>query len=150
TPDGRYLIFSGVTSKSGLDVMALQLTGEHRTIPLLQSAAEDLVVAQSTDGRSILIQQESAGRVSISIARLRIDGNGPALGPLQTLAEGIVGATLRPDGREVFVRTLDSAIKAISLTPAAETMTVGATTMLFKLPAGINSVTANPTGTEFV
>jgi serine/threonine protein kinase/Tol biopolymer transport system component len=150
TPDGHYLIVSRIVPKSGLDLVALQLTGEHKTIPLLQSPGEDFAVAQSTDGRWILIQQESAGRTSISIARLHIDGTEPVFGPLQPLAEGVVSATIRPDGREVIVRTQDSAIKAISLTPAGETMTIGTTTVLFKVPAGINAVTVNPTGTEFI
>jgi serine/threonine-protein kinase len=150
TPDGRYLIVSKAGPKSGLDIVALQLKGEGRTIPLLQGPGEDTALAQSTDGRWILILQESAGRGSMSIARLRTDGAEPALGPLQTLAEGLDSATIRPDGREVYARTQDGALTAISLTPAGETMTVGATTVLFKVPGGINAVTGNPAGTEFV
>ena len=46
--------------------------------------------------------------------------------------------------------TQDGVVKAISLTPAGETMTVGATTVLFKVPAGTNAGTVNPTGTEFI
>jgi serine/threonine protein kinase len=150
TADGRYLIVSKASPKAGLDLVALQLTGERRIIPLLQGPGEDVALAQSTDGRWVLILQESAGRGSISIARLRTDGAGPGLGPLQTLAEGGDAATIRPDGREVFLRTQDGTLTAISVTPAGETVTVGATTALFKVPGGINAVTTNPTGTEFV
>jgi hypothetical protein len=66
------------------------------------------------------------------------------------LAEGVDTATIRPDGREVFLRTQDGTLTAISLMPVGETMSVGATTVLFKVPGGINAVTTNPDGTEFV
>jgi hypothetical protein len=72
------------------------------------------------------------------------------LGALQPLMEDVVTATIRPDGREVIVRTQDGALKAIALTPAAQTTKVGATTVLFKLPSEISAATIHPAGTEFI
>ncbi|MGE5835263.1 MAG: protein kinase domain-containing protein [Acidobacteriota bacterium] len=150
TVDGSFAIVSDPNPKSGLDLVAYRLKDESKRIPLLQGPGEDTAPAQSADGRWLLILQQSAGRSAVSLARLRIDAAGPSLGPLQTLSEGVGEATMRPDAREVFVTTQDGVVKAISLTPAGETMTVGATTVLFKVPAGTSAGTVNPTGTEFI
>ncbi|HYN07310.1 MAG TPA: protein kinase [Vicinamibacterales bacterium] len=149
TPDGRYLIVSQAGAASGLDVMALELTGERKTIPLLQQPGEDIAFAQSVDGRWILMMHQTGERNSVSIARLRTDGPTPVLGARQILSEAL-GATMRPDGREVFVTTPDGTVKVISLNPAGDAMTVGATTVLFRLPPGTVAANVNPAGTEFI
>jgi eukaryotic-like serine/threonine-protein kinase len=148
--DGRYLIVSQSNSKSGLDIVAHQLDGEGKPVPLLERPGNDAAVAQTADGRWMLILQQTGARVSIAIARLWTDGPKPVLGTPQILAEDTVGAALRADGREVVVTTLDGTVKAISLNPADDRMTVGATTVLFRLPRNTPFFTVHPAGTEFI
>ncbi len=150
TPDRRYLIASQTFAATGLDLVAIELAGEHKMIPLVQQPGQEIVIAQSVDGRWLLIGHQTDERSSVSIARLRTDGPTPVLGARQILSEGTLVAAIRPDGREAFVTTRDATVKVISLNPAGDAMTVGATTVLFRLPPGTVASTVNATGTEFV
>ena len=150
TPDGRYAIVTISKPGSDRDIVAYFLKDDRQPIPLLERPGEDLAVAQSSDGRWIVIAHQSGARTALAVAPLRTDGQVPVLGAPVTVAEGAGVAAMRPDGREVFVVAQDLVVKSISLIPAGDTMRLGPTTTLFKLPMVSDAFTVNPTGTEFI
>ena len=150
SPDGRFLIYTALNQGTGMDVAIMSLAGDGTSSALVQTPAEDVAVAQSTDGRTVLIQQQTSGRGFVAVARVRSGAPLPTLGPLLTVAEGAPVATLRPDGREVIFLDRSGMVKAVSLTPSGDTVSVGATTTLFMAPAGVDAITVSPTGNELV
>ena len=84
-----------------------------------------------------------------------LNGPTPAVGgvfPIGPIAVAGVGRgpQVRADGREVFVSSVDGILKSIALTLVGDTVTLGAPTTLFKLPAADASFAANGDGTQFV
>jgi hypothetical protein len=72
------------------------------------------------------------------------------LGAVQMVADGVLTAALRPDGREVIVVNPDGLVKAVALTPSGDTIAIGATTPLFQAPRTASAFTVGPTGQQFV
>ncbi|HET9370554.1 MAG TPA: protein kinase [Vicinamibacterales bacterium] len=150
SPDGRYLIYTVLSEGTTSDVMVASLGAAGESAALVKNPAEELAVAQSTDGRTVLIQQRAAARGLVAVARVRPGTPLPTLGPLLPVAEGAPFAALRPDGREVIVIDRSGMVKAVAITPSGDTVAIGATTPLFMTPPGADAITVNPTGTEFV
>ena len=150
SPDGRYTFYTVLNSGTSSDVEVRSLEAPGEPVTVVQTPGQDDVLAQSTDGRTLLIQQQAGARGIVSVARVRPGTPLPTLGPLLTVAEAVPFAALRPDGREVIVLDRSGTVKAIALTPSGDTVAIGETTSLFVVPRGVDTITVNPTGTEFV
>ena len=87
---------------------------------------------------------------TVALARLATKDGGFSLGPLQVAAEGVIGATSRRDGKELFVTMPDGHVRAIAITKAGSNVSFGAPVTLFRLPAGSDTMTANADGSQFV
>ncbi|HVQ42132.1 MAG TPA: hypothetical protein VMS54_08000, partial [Vicinamibacterales bacterium] len=149
TADRRFLIVSTFNAGTGDDIVVrVRETG--KLVPLVAGPGSDVPAGLSTDGRTLLMIQQSGARSFASVARVRTDGPEPALGAVQMVADGVRAAVLRPDGREVIVIRSDGLVKAVALTPSGDTITIGATTPLFQAPRIADSFTVGPTGQEFV
>ena len=149
TPDRRFLILSLFKAGTADDVVA-RLREGGKLVPLVSGPGSDLPVGLSTDGRTLLMTQQSGSRTFASVARVRTDGAEPAVGAVQMVADGVLAAVLRPDGREVIVVNPDGFMKAIALTPSGDTIAIGATTLLFQASRIAESFTVGPTGQQFV
>ena len=149
TPDRRFLILSMFTAGTADDIVA-SVRESGKVVPLLSGPGSEVPTGLSTDGRTLLMTQQSGSRAYVSVARLRTDGAEPALGPVQMVADGVLAAVLRPDGREVIVVSPDGFVKAIALTPSADTIAIGATTPLLQAPRTASAFTVGPTGQQFV
>jgi hypothetical protein len=121
-----------------------------KLVPLLSGPGSEVPIGLSTDGRTLLIVQQSGSRAFVSVARLRTDGPEPALGAVQMVADGVLTGVLRPDGREVIVVSPDGLVKAVALAPSGDTIAIGATTVLFQAPRTASAFTVGPTGQQFV
>jgi serine/threonine protein kinase/Tol biopolymer transport system component len=149
TADRRFLILTLFNAGTGDDIV-VRVRESGKLVPLVAGPGSDILAGMSTDGRTLLMTQQSGSRSFASVARLRTDGPELALGALQMVADGVRAAVLRPDGREVIVVSPDGLVKAIALAPSGDTIAIGATTPLFQAPRIAESFTVGPTGQEFV
>jgi Tol biopolymer transport system component len=151
TADGRFAILTITGEKTGQDVMAVQLFGARAVTPLLAGPANEVMSGLSVDGHWMLTASDVSGRPAFSLVRLKTEGDTLAVGATLNIGGGDwVAAVLRPDGREIYVASTDGTVKAMAVTPAGDTATLGAPTPLFKAPTGTTEATANPDGTQFV
>jgi len=67
SPDGRRLIFTETSPKTGEDVMQLELDGSHRVTPLVQSPSLERNGMVSPDGRWLAYESNESGRFEISV-----------------------------------------------------------------------------------
>jgi len=67
SPDGRQLIFTETSPKTGEDVMQLELDGSHRVTPLVQSPSIERNGMVSPDGRWLAYESNESGRFEISV-----------------------------------------------------------------------------------
>jgi serine/threonine protein kinase len=149
SPDRRFLILS-VFNAGTADDIVVRVRESGKLVPLVSGPGSDVPAGLSTDGRTLLMTQQSGSRSFASVARVRTDGADLALGAVQMVADGVRAAVLRPDGREVIVVSPDGLVKAIALTPSGDTIAIGATTPLFQAPRIADSFTVGPTGQELV
>ena len=149
TPDRRFLILSMFNAGTADDMVA-SVRESGKLVPLLSGPGSEFPIGLSTDGRTLLITQQSGSRAFVSVARVRTDGPEPVLGAVQMVADGVLTAALRPDGREVIVVNPDGLVKAVALTPSGDTIAIGATTPLFQAPRTASAFTVGPTGQQFV
>ncbi len=149
TPDGRFVIYTARNPTTGLDVMALPMSGPATPVTLLATVANEFVTSMSHDGRWITVN-DFAGGANV-VRRLITTGTSPTLGNTYSLGSGILlGSSLRPDAGEVFLSTVDGSLNSIKLTSAGEGVTFGPVRTLFKLPSGDGTFSSSAQGNEFV
>ncbi len=149
TADGRFVIFTASNPKTGLDAMALPISGSGTPVPLATTPANELVASISDDGRWVTITDFAGG--SNIVRRLITKSGTPTLGGTFSLgSDAVNGSVLRRDGGEVFFKTADASLMSVTLTPAGEGLTLGPPKTLFKLPTGDGSFSPSAQGNEFV
>ena len=148
TPDGRYVLMT-VSEGSGLKLVALASESKAPT-PVVNAPAGAGVGSVSTDGWVSFISTQVGGHLSILMARLDTQSGNLSLGPAQVAAEGVVAASIRRDGKEMFVTMPDGHLRAIAIVRSGSGLAFGAPVTLFRLPPGSESVSVNADGTQFV
>jgi hypothetical protein len=67
TPDGRSLLFTETSPKTGEDVLQLQLDGTHRVTPLVQTPFRERAGVVSPDGRWLAYEANANGQFEIYV-----------------------------------------------------------------------------------
>ncbi len=142
--DGRYLLYAVQKNATGVDLLALPLTGDDRKpIPVAQSAFDESEGQFSPDGRWVAYQSNASGRTEIYVV--------PFPGPGRERLISTTGGShprWRPDGKGLFYITPDGALMAtdISLQNDRQTLEARAPVSLFatRLASGANVLVAGP------
>ena len=101
SPDGRFLAFQRGDERD-FDLWLLNLTGDHKTSPLLVSDYHTMFPQISPDGRHIAYTSDESGRAEIYVQSF------PALGNKQLVSvDGGEEAHWSRDGRQLFYRQGD-------------------------------------------
>ena len=100
---GDRLVYWTSDSKTGGDIWSVQLTGEKKPVPVLQTPADERNPTVSSDGKWIAYSSNESGRSEIYI---RPFPEGP--GRIQVSVNGGVFPRWRRDGREVYFMSLVS------------------------------------------
>jgi hypothetical protein len=150
TADRRFIIYTGINPKTGLDVMAVPLSGSGAPVPLAATPASEVAASMSDDGRWLVIADADVNAGSAVVRRLDTTGTTPVLGGTFSLGSDIVQGTLRRDAAEMFLTAADGSLKSMTLTPAGDGLTLGPPKTLFQLSAGDGSFGASKGGNEFV
>ena len=97
SPDGRFLAYWSVGSETGRDISILQVEGERRSQPLLQTKFNELGAKFSPDGRWIAYESDESGRFEVYVQSFP----GPGA-KWQVSTDGGTMPVWSRDGRELF------------------------------------------------
>jgi Tol biopolymer transport system component len=111
TPDGTRLVFTERSSKTGSDVMALQLGDPHRIIPLVQTPADESNGIVSPDGRWLAYEANDTGTFEIHVRPFPDVTRGHWL----VSANGGRQPAWARSGRELFYVAPDSALMQVAV-----------------------------------
>ena len=128
SPDGRVALVT-VPDRGGDHIVSLTLDERHTITPFQTGAGNQASPAFSPDGRFVAFSSTASGRREVYIR--------PATGPVKTWPVSIDGGGTprwRRDGRELFFLA-GTRVMAVSVTPAADGLAIGAPAMLFDEPA---------------
>ena len=131
SPDGRFLLYSSLDTKTGLDLWALPLTGDRKPFPVLQTPFTERNGQFSPDGRWIAYDSNESGRFEVSVQPFP----GPG-GKWQVSTGGGVTPRWRRDGRELFYVAPDGALMAAPVRASSDGQALepGEPARLFRVP----------------
>jgi len=115
SPDGRRLIFTETSPKTGEDVMQLELDGSHRVSALVQSPSIERNGMVSPDGRWLAYESNESGRFEISV-RPFPDVN---RGHWQVSTGGGTRPLWAPGGQELLYASPSGALMRVGVERAA-------------------------------
>ena len=133
SPDGGYLVYQRMNAKTGWDIWALPLGRDGKSVPVVQTDADERSARLSPDGRWVAFVSNNSGVSEIYVQRFP--------GPGQRLRVSTKGGDQpqwRADGSELFYLALDGRLMATSIKVAAdhESFDVGPPVSLFIAPIG--------------
>ena len=145
SPDGRTLLYTVASTKTGVDLWALPLDGDKKPFPILQSAFNEMAAQFSPDGHWIAYESNQSGPTEIFVRSFP-----DTRGQWQVSTAGGTQPRWRADGKELFYVSGDGHLMAAPLATAADgqAITPGAPVALFavRLATGTSVTTATYSG----
>ncbi len=134
SPDGKYVLFSSQSPTTARDVWALPVGGDDRKpFPVAQTAAEETYGRFSPDGHWMAYESDETGHREIFVRPF--PGPGPAV---RVSTGGGQAAFWRHDGKELFYRTMDDQLMAVSVSGSGKgALEFGLPKLLFKIKGTI-------------
>jgi eukaryotic-like serine/threonine-protein kinase len=149
SPDGRYLLYTLVTSKTKADVWILTLDGSHKSMPVQVSEFNEAEAKFSPDGRWIAYQSDESGRPEVYVREFTLgsDGKPEATQSNPISNGGGINPYWRDGGKAVIYGSLDAKTgmlaEVTSFKPVFHSSPAKA---LGKLPLGADPVDITPDG----
>jgi serine/threonine protein kinase len=142
SPDGRYLLFSAAAPKTGDDIWAVSLDGDHQARPLVNTHFNESAAQFSPDGHWIAYRSNESGRTEIYVQRF------PEAG------EKMMVSTAGGDeplwrGKELFYVAPDGKVMAVEIA-TAPAFHRGTPKALFRAPGGFGVWDATRDGQRFL
>jgi Tol biopolymer transport system component len=134
SPDGKYVLFSSQSPTTARDVWAVPVDGtDRKPFPVAQTAAEETYGKFSPDGKWVAYQSDETGHFEVFVRPF------PGPGPAVRVSTGGGGqAFWRHDGKELFYRTTDDQLMAVSVGASGNgTLDFGLPQSLFKVKGNI-------------
>ncbi len=103
SPDGKTLVYWTVNSKTGGDIMAIPVMGDHKPVVIVQGPADERNPQVSPDGKWLAYSSNETGRSEVYIRQFP---EGPA--KIQVSVNGGVYPRWRHDGKELYFLNLIS------------------------------------------
>jgi Tol biopolymer transport system component len=147
SPDGRFvafnsLLYANTERESNANVLLVDLNGEPKLAPLLQSSFHESAAVFSPDGKWLAFVTNESGKPEVYVQAFEAGDNPRLTGErLQVSRGGAFLARWRRDGKELYCLGVDNKIYAVpvSLSPR---LTAGAPVALFSL--GLENIAAAP------
>ena len=117
--DGRFLLYSKPSEKTGWDIWALPLTGDQKPLPVVETPSSDEFGQFSPDGRWVAYQSNESGRTEVYIQPFMRSG-----GKISVSTSGGITPRWRGDGRELFYIASDGTVMAVPIRASADGKTV--------------------------
>jgi eukaryotic-like serine/threonine-protein kinase len=131
--DGKVLLYDTVLPPTGRDTFALSMTGERKSIPVVNDKFTQQGARLSPDGRWMLYGSDESGRLEIYVQAFP-----PSGGKWQVSVDG-ASATVgnwRGDGREIVFQAVDGKMMAVDVKLGA-TFEAGIPRALFQVPGPV-------------
>jgi WD40 repeat protein len=143
SPDGKWIAYTNIDSKTGRDLWAWPLTGDRKPIAIATGPASELNARFSPDGRWLVFQSNESSRFEIYAQPF------PGPGERQQIStEGGANPQWRRDGRELYYRS-ERYVLAVPVTATPDTLKVGMSVRLFETPGG-GDIEPSPDGQRFL
>ena len=149
--DGRFLLYAESGVKSGPDLWVLNIDGERKPAPFLQTPFNETQGQFSPDSRWIAYASDESGRSEIYVQAFPA-----AAGKFQISADGGDEPSWRADGRELYFLSPDQKLMAVEVSDGAG-FEAGTPKTLFRIHAKSSSLTgarsvycAAPDGKRFL
>jgi Tol biopolymer transport system component len=131
SPDGRFILFLRRGVKTRLDIWALQLFGERKEYPLLNSAFDERGAQLSPDGHWLAYCSDESGSYEIYVQPFTADGK--VGGDRRSVSTaGGTQPIWRRDGRELFFVADDGQMMSVVVKSSGAELEYGAPKALFK------------------
>ena len=138
---GSFIIFQDVSLRTGADLLQVAPSGDHKPVPLVQTAGHDTDGRVSPNGRWVAYVSTETGRSEVYVRALTGGNN---RWPIST--DGGVSPRWRRDGRELFyiatastlpfgATVTDGRLMAVEVSDAVERFTAGVPKLLFPVTA---------------
>jgi Tol biopolymer transport system component len=110
SPDGRFLIYSARSPKTGMDLWMLPTIGDGKPQPFLQTPADESQGRMSPDGRWIAYVSDESGSEEVYVRAFP-----PSEGRWQVSNRGGTHPRWRADGREIYFLSADGQLTAVEV-----------------------------------
>jgi eukaryotic-like serine/threonine-protein kinase len=139
--DGRLLVIRAAGERTGADLFAIDMTGDRKPFPVVQTPFDEAEAQISPDGRWLAYGSNESGRYEIYLRPF------PAGGPrVQVSAAGGAQVRWAPSGKELFYVAPDRRMMAVEVRAGRDAPDVSAPVALFptNLPSGTNILGGKP------
>ena len=124
--DGRYLAFQRPNEKTGWDIWGVDLKGDRKPFPMVQTPLLEVNPSISPDGKWLAYISNESGQTEVYITAF------PSGGPKwQVSTEGGREIRWRGDGKELFFSVHDNTIMAVDVSSEHNTIVLGTPHLLF-------------------
>jgi Tol biopolymer transport system component len=143
SPDGRFVLYSHADMQTGVDLWALNMSGEPRPFTVVQAAMDQRGGEFSPDGRWLAYESNESGRFEVYVQPFPGTGD-------KSQASSVGGTQVRwkRDGRELYYVALDGRLMTVSVTASRDgkTLNLGVPVPLFRtrLAVGANVIPGRP------
>ena len=128
SPDGHYLMYTELSSETNLDLLLLPTAGDRTPLPYLKTRVAESHSQFSPDGKWAVYTSDESGRDEIYVQTFPRSGT-----KYLVSAGGGNHARWRSDGKELFYRTKEGYLAAVSVRSVRQGLKTGAPAMLFRI-----------------
>jgi eukaryotic-like serine/threonine-protein kinase len=141
SPDGRLLVFRAIGEQTGPDLFAIDMNGNRKPFPVVQTPFDEAEAQISPDGRWLAYGSNESGRYEIYLRPFPAGGT-----RVQVSAAGGAQVRWAPDGKELFYVAPDSRMMAVAVRGGSDAPEVSAPVALFptNFPSGTNVLGSKP------
>jgi Tol biopolymer transport system component/predicted Ser/Thr protein kinase len=126
SPDGRFLVYSVLDSKTRFDIWVLPLFGDRKPFPFLQTEAGEMGGQISPNGRWMAYSSNESGSYEVYVRPFP-----PAPGKWQVSRDGGSQPRWRSDGKELFYLSTDRKLMAVDIKTDQPAFEAGIPSALF-------------------
>ena len=145
SPDGQWLLYQRRSVKTGWDIWALPLRGEHGPSAVIQTDSDEGDGLLSPNGRWLAYVANNSGSFELYVQPF--PGSGPGL---QVSTRGAVQVRWGADGRNLFYIGIDGMMMAVLIQGAANEQSVTAGTPVPLFPTRVGRVLVPGPNSGFV
>jgi len=126
SPDGRFVLFMTTDPRTGWDLWAVPMTGDHKPFAVANTPFDERGGQFSPDGRWVAYQSNESGRFEIYVQPFPVAG-----GKSQVSTAGGIDPRWRRDGREIFFMAPDDTLMAAPIRTTGSSFEAGSAVGLF-------------------
>jgi dipeptidyl aminopeptidase/acylaminoacyl peptidase len=139
--DGRLLVIRAAGERTGSDLFAIDMTGDRKPFPVVQTPFDEAEAQISPDGRWLAYGSNESGRYEIYLRPFPAGGS-----RVQVSAAGGAQVRWAPSGKELFYVAPDRRMMAVEVRTSSDAPDVSAPAALFPttFPSGTNILGGKP------